>query len=352
MPDLGLEVLFKGKNLIRLLGGLGVALKISAVSVLISLPLGILLGVLMTFKNPILKAILRVYLEVIRIMPQMVLLFLVYFGTTRAFGWDLSGETASVIVFVLWGTAEMSDLVRGALIAIPKHQYESSEALGLSRAQTYWYIIIPQTVRRLIPLSIISSPAGPSACWRAIWKRNGSDPDMSEPILTVDHLVKSYDGQTNILDNVSFGVQPGEVIVVVGPSGCGKSTLLRCLNGLEPVQAGRVQLGSETVAYGGKNLAALRQRIGMVFQSYELFPHLTVLDNILLAPTKVQKRPKAEVQQEAEALLDRVGLLQKAKSYPRELSGGQKQRVAIVRALCMHPEILLFDEVTAAGCHA
>ena len=154
MPDLGLEVLLKGKNMVRLLGGLGVALKISAVSVLISLPLGILLGVLMTFKNPILKAILRVYLEFIRIMPQMVLLFLVYFGTTRAFGWDLSGETAAVIVFVLWGTAEMSDLVRGALIAIPKHQYESSEALGMSWAQTYWYIIIPQTVRRLIPLSI------------------------------------------------------------------------------------------------------------------------------------------------------------------------------------------------------
>lgn len=107
-------------------------------------------------------------------------------------------------------------------------------------------------------------------------------------------------------------------------------------------------MGSETVAYGGKNLAALRQRIGMVFQSYELFPHLTVLENILLAPTKVQKRPRAEVQREAEALLDRVGLLAKKNSYPRELSGGQKQCVAIVRALCMHPEILLFDEVTAA----
>lgn len=173
---------------------------------------------------------------------------------------------------------------------------------------------------------------------------------MAEPILIVDHLVKSYDGKTNVLDNVSFAVKPGEVVVVVGPSGCGKSTLLRCLNGLEPVQAGRVKLGSETVAYGGKNLAALRQRIGMVFQSYELFPHLTVLENILLAPTKVQKRPRAEVQQEAEALLDRVGLLAKKNSYPRELSGGQKQRVAIVRALCicMHPEILLFDEVTAA----
>ena len=154
MLDLGLDVLFKGKNLARLLGGLGVALKISATSVLISLPLGILLGVLMTSRNPVIKAILRLYLEFVRIMPQMVLLFLVYFGTTRAFGWNLSGETASVIVFVLWGTAEMSDLVRGALIAIPKHQYESAEALGMSRAQTYWYIIIPQTVRRLIPLSI------------------------------------------------------------------------------------------------------------------------------------------------------------------------------------------------------
>ena len=170
---------------------------------------------------------------------------------------------------------------------------------------------------------------------------------MAEPILTVEHLIKAY-GETPVLDDISFAVKPGEVIVVVGPSGCGKSTLLRCLNGLEPTQSGRVRLGSETVAYGGKNLTQLRQRIGMVFQSYELFPHLTVLDNILLAPTKVQKRPKAEVQKEVEALLDRVGLLNKKNSYPRELSGGQKQRVAIVRALCMHPEILLFDEVTAA----
>ena len=170
---------------------------------------------------------------------------------------------------------------------------------------------------------------------------------MAEPILTVEHLIKAY-GETPVLDDISFAVKPGEVIVVVGPSGCGKSTLLRCLNGLEPTQRGRVRLGSETVAYGGKNLTQLRQRIGMVFQSYELLPHLTVLDNILLAPTKVQKRPKAEVQKEAEALLDRVGLLNKKNSYPRELSGGQKQRVAIVRALCMHPEILLFDEVTAA----
>lgn len=154
MPDLGIDILMRGQNLPRLLTGLGTALKISLISVVISIPLGIVLGVLMTWKNPVIKAVLRVYLEIIRIMPQMVLLFLVFFGTTRAFGWDLSGENASIIVFSLWGTAEMSDLVRGALISIPVHQYESGEALGFSKVQIYRYIIIPQTLRRLIPLSI------------------------------------------------------------------------------------------------------------------------------------------------------------------------------------------------------
>ena len=154
MPDLGLEVLFKGKNMIRILGGLWVALRISLLAVLISIPLGIVLGILMTSRNKIIKVILRIYLEIIRIMPQLVLLFLFYFETTRAFGWDLSGETASIIVFTLWGTAEMSDLVRGALISIPQHQYESAEALGLDKRQTFIYVIIPQTIRRLLPLSI------------------------------------------------------------------------------------------------------------------------------------------------------------------------------------------------------
>lgn len=154
MQGLGLEVLLKGKNLARILGGLDAALKVSMISIAISIPLGIILGILMTWKNPICRAILRCYLEFVRIMPQMVLLFLVYFGTTRAFGWDLSGELASVIVFTVWGTAEMSDLVRGALISIPIHQYESAEALGLTGMQSYRYIILPQVVRRLLPLSI------------------------------------------------------------------------------------------------------------------------------------------------------------------------------------------------------
>ena len=154
MPDLGFDVLWKGKNFARLMGGLWVALRISLIAVSISIPLGILLGIVMTWKNPVTRVITRVYLEVIRIMPQLVLLFLMFFGTTRTFGWDLDGELASVIVFALWGTAEMGDLVRGALIAIPKHQYESAAALGLNSAQTFVHIILPQTVRRLIPLSI------------------------------------------------------------------------------------------------------------------------------------------------------------------------------------------------------
>ena len=154
MPDLGLEVLLKGKNMARILGGLGVALKISLISVLISIFAGILIGMLMTWKNPISRAVTRCYLEVVRIMPQMVLLFLVYFGTTRVFGWNLSGELSAVIVFSFWGTAEMGDLVRGALISIPVHQYESAAALGMTAVQVYRYIVLPQTVRRLIPLSI------------------------------------------------------------------------------------------------------------------------------------------------------------------------------------------------------
>lgn len=168
-----------------------------------------------------------------------------------------------------------------------------------------------------------------------------------ETVLTIEHLKKQYDDLT-VLKDISLTVHEGEVIVIVGPSGCGKSTLLRCINALEEIQGGEIRLGENAISKKSKNLAVVRQKIGMVFQSYELFPHLNVMDNILLAPTKVQKRSREEARKEAMALLTRVGLAEKAESFPRQLSGGQKQRVAIVRALCMNPEIMLFDEVTAA----
>lgn len=154
MQSLGIDILFKGTNFLRLLGGLWVAVRISLISVAISIVFGLVVGVLMTSKSPIIKTIFRVYLEIVRIMPQMVLLFVVYFGSTRIFNWNLEAEISAIIVFSFWGVAEMGDLVRGALISIPKIQYESAEALGMTRNQTYLHVILPQTIRRLIPLSI------------------------------------------------------------------------------------------------------------------------------------------------------------------------------------------------------
>ncbi len=169
-----------------------------------------------------------------------------------------------------------------------------------------------------------------------------------EQILKVEHLIKSYDKNKPVLKDISFSLNKGEVVVIVGPSGCGKSTFLRCLNMLEAIDSGTIQFKDQAISRNEKNVHEIRQKIGMVFQSYDLFPHKNIIGNILLAPLKVQKRAKKELEIEAEALLDRVGLLEKKEAYPRQLSGGQKQRVAIVRALMMHPEILLLDEITAA----
>ena len=170
---------------------------------------------------------------------------------------------------------------------------------------------------------------------------------MSETILNIRDLQKSF-GDNPILQGLSLEVKKGEVVVILGPSGCGKSTLLRCINGLENIQGGDILLDDQSITGNQKNFHLVRQKIGMVFQSYELFPHLDVLQNLILGPTKAQGRKKEEVIQEAEQLLKRVGLLDKKHSYARQLSGGQKQRVAIVRSLLMHPEIILFDEVTAS----
>ena len=151
---MGIDVLFNGRNKIRLLQGRWVSVEISLISVIISIVLGLLFGVFMTWKNPVAKVISRIYLEIVRIMPQLVLLFIVFFGFSSAFGVHISAELSAVIVFSFWGVGEMGDLVRGALVSIPKHQYESAEALGMSKAQVYYHIVIPQAVRRLIPMSI------------------------------------------------------------------------------------------------------------------------------------------------------------------------------------------------------
>lgn len=170
---------------------------------------------------------------------------------------------------------------------------------------------------------------------------------MEEKLLEIKHLHKAF-GDHTILEDFSLEVARGEVVVIIGPSGCGKSTLLRCINALEDFQSGEILLQGSPINRSDKDVYRMRQKIGMVFQSYELFPHLTILDNILLAPTKVQKRDRKEAETEAKELLAKVGLADRCADFPRQLSGGQKQRIAIVRALIMHPEILLLDEITAA----
>lgn len=167
-------------------------------------------------------------------------------------------------------------------------------------------------------------------------------------LLEIKNLTKEYKESEGVLNNISMSVEKGEVLVILGPSGCGKSTLLRCINGLERIQSGEIYLDGKLISNQTKEMHKVRERIGMVFQSYDLFPNMTVLKNILLGPLKVQKRNVREATEQAENLLSRIGLLDKKNSYPAELSGGQKQRVAIARALCMNPDVLLFDEVTAS----
>lgn len=171
--------------------------------------------------------------------------------------------------------------------------------------------------------------------------------ERKEVLLEIKGLQKKY-GEISALDDINLSIKKGEVVVILGPSGCGKSTLLRCLNGLENIQGGDIRLRNKSLVDSDVNWQEIRQQIGMVFQNYELFPHMTVIENIILGPLKVQKRAKNEVMKQAKQLLDKVGLFDRRDSYPRQLSGGQKQRIAIVRALCMNPEIMLFDEVTAS----
>ncbi|WP_311407349.1 amino acid ABC transporter ATP-binding protein [Liquorilactobacillus uvarum] len=170
---------------------------------------------------------------------------------------------------------------------------------------------------------------------------------MAKEILRVEKLNKFYAKQ-QILYDVDFSIAQGEVLALLGPSGSGKSTLIRCLNGLEEFSTGDLFFDGQKMIPTEKNWQQIRQKIGMVFQSYDLFPNLTVLENIVLGPIKVQKKSRPQAVQIATRLLKRVGLADYLQAYPRQLSGGQKQRIAIVRALALHPEVMLFDEVTAS----
>lgn len=389
-----LDYLFQASHLERLMWGLWATAKIAFISVFFSAIFGTVFGVIMTSKNIVVKALCRLYLEAIRIIPILVLLFVFYFGFATWFNWQFSAMWVCIVVFVLWGTAEMGDLVRAAITSIDQHQRDSAYALGLTHVQALIYVIFPQSLKRVTPGAInlftrmvkTSSLAVligvvevikvgqqiienslltvPRRFSLDLWLyfyfvfsdllslisfggtfRKGLGVIM--PLLSIQQLQKSF-AQSHILQGIDLDVEQGEVVVILGPSGCGKSTLLRCINGLEPIQGGEIRLTGSGVLGKDVDWTNARQKIGMVFQNYELFGHMNVIDNILLGPLKVQKRHRDEAEQVADELLKRVGLYERKLDYPRQLSGGQKQRIAIVRSLVMQPQVILLDEITAA----
>lgn len=210
---------------------------------------------------------------------------------------------------------------------------------GMAAYQFLPVPVIPNTVLINYTCSL-KPPANPNS-------KNNQESPPAMPLISIRNLHKKY-GNTTAIPNLSLDLEKGETVVILGASGCGKSTLLRCVNGLETIQGGSIRM--EGAGEFGRDIPwqKARQKVGMVFQSYELFAHLNVIENILLGPMKAQGRSRAEAEAQADALLKRVGLYERKTAFARELSGGQKQRIAIVRALCMNPEAILLDEITAA----
>ncbi len=313
----------------------------------------------------------------------------------------------AVIGFSLPVMANVSEIVRGAVRSIPDGQWESAEALAFSRAQTMWMIILPQCVRRMLPpwmnlyslvtmATVLASVVGVSemlTLTSQVHAAEGGRPELlaplygfalicffvycypidvidpaaraaiqgqglmsmnettgwtpDEPILRLRDVRKSF-ASFEVLKGISMDVTKGEAICIIGPSGSGKSTLIRCVNALVPIDSGSILVEGQEVHDPKLDKLALRRKVGMVFQQYNLFPHRTALQNVMMAPVHVLKEDRREVEERARALMKKVRLEGKEDAYPGELSGGQQQRVAIARSLAMRPDIMLFDEVTAA----
>ena len=333
---------------------------------------------------------LRVYLELFRAIPVLVWLYLLFFGLPIFFGLSIPSFWCAVLVLSLWGASEVGEVVRGALHSLPRGQREAGLSIGLSDPQLYGYVLLPQALKRMTPptinvytriiktssLAVLIGVVDVIKVGQQIIERtyeSVSDLRRAVPVFllyllpvvgrlqgagtalgpSMSALIEfqgfnKFFGEPQVLKGIDLSVQSGEVVVILGPSGCGKSTLLRCLNGLEVAHSGSLRFAGRELLDKNTDWRQVRQDIGMVFQSYHLFPHMSVLDNILLGPLKVQKRDPREAREQAEKLLERVGLADKRDAFPRQLSGGQQQRIAIVRSLCMNPQVMLFDEVTAA----
>ncbi len=347
----------------------------------------------------VVRIVLRIYVEVIRGTPLMLQLYVIFFLLPRI-GLTLDPVVAGIAGLAINYSAYEAEIYRAGLQAIPIGQMEAALALGMTRATAIRRVIVPQAVRIVIPPvtnDFIALFKDTSVCsvitleeltkeynilalstgrivefgitaavlymamslplsWFSGWfekKLSGESTKGVAHMIEVENLVKSR-GNLPILRGVSLSVSRGEVAVVVGPSGCGKSTFLRCLNGLERFEGGRVVIDGLALtsdATAGERKIVVGQvcrRVGMVFQAFNLFPHWSALNNVAEPPRLILGISKDEAQERARRLLDRVGLVDRLGSMPRELSGGQQQRVAIARALAMNPKAILFDEPTSA----
>ena len=389
------------KNWPQFLRGTAMTLLISIIGTVVGTFIGLMIGVYRTAPKAANKFVallqkifgwfLNVYIEVFRGTPMIVQSMVIYYGTAQAFGINIDRTLAAIFIVSINTGAYMSEIVRGGIFAVDKGQFEAATALGFTHGQTMRKIVLPQVIRNILPatgnefvinikdtsvLNVISVVelyfAGNTVATQtyqyfqtffviaAIYfvltftvtriylhtRRRGSL--MTETILEIKNLKKSY-GKNEVLKDISLSVKKGEVISIIGSSGSGKSTFLRSINLLESPSGGEILYHGDNVLEKGYDLTTYRERLGMVFQSFNLFENLNVLENAIVAQTTVLKRDRKEAESIAKANLEKVGMGEQYwKAKPKQLSGGQKQRVAIARALSVDPEAILFDEPTSA----
>ena len=389
--------------------GFVTSLLIFALTLLFSMPLGLAVMFGRRSRLTPLRGFIKAYISIMRGTPLMLQLMVVFYGPKLLLGVTVPGNwrfTAVIVAFVINYAAYFAEIYRGGIESIPRGQYEAAQVLGYTKAQTFFKIILPQMVKRVIPAvtnevitlvkdtslasvigtvemftrakQIVASPNTPGMLalvaagvfyyvfnyvvafamekWEQALRYYREREGRAMAVFEMRNAKKAF-GALEVLKGVSLKVEKGEVVSIIGPSGGGKSTMLRCATLLETMDSGTLAYSENVAAreengksvYAGKAaLAQVRRQFGLVFQQFDLFPHYTVLKNVCDAPISVQKRDRAEVEAEAMALLDKMGLKGKENAYPYQLSGGQQQRVAIARALAMKPEILFFDEPTSA----
>jgi His/Glu/Gln/Arg/opine family amino acid ABC transporter permease subunit len=379
-----------------LLKGIGFTVLYTVGSIIFGLILGLLVGVLRLSKSWFVNLPLIAYIEAFRCTPLLVQIIWFYYAFPVLVGLDMPAVVAGMLVLSLYTGAFYAEIFRGGVISMERGQWDAARAIGMRHVQVLRRVILPQAVKRMIPpfinqsiiqlknTSLVSTIAVSellyqgqlitSATYRPLETYTTVSPDArrasrraslaevqlkgmsmatAEPMIEINDLWKAF-GALQVLKGISLDVPGGSAVALIGPSGAGKSTLLRCINLLEQPDRGRVRVGDQTIDCAGaklpddKQLAGFRARTGMVFQLFNLFPHMTAVENVSAGPRFVKKMQPNEAKDMAMAFLAKVGLADKANAYPSHLSGGQQQRVAIARALAMSPEVILFDEVTSA----